>query len=308
MLAIVGIIISGAVMVGAGFDFSKLVTHEYVTNTYTVSEEFDSISISVKTEDIEILPSEDGECKLVCRENVKITHTVAVVDRVLTIGIEDNRSSLIDYIGIGGAFTKSTLYLPTASYDELSVSLSTGDVKVCAGVDYKNISVKTTTGDVECLASSEDAIFIFTRTGDITVRDISAGVMKLVVDTGDISAHGVRCDGDISITADTGDTTLNDVRCGNLIAETDTGDLMLKDTVADGRFDIETDTGDVTFDGADAAEIYIETDTGDVIGSLLSDKVFIVETNTGRKDVPHTVVGGRCEISTDTGDVIISIK
>ena len=55
--------------------------------------------------------------------------------------------------------------------------------------------------------------------------------------------------------------------------------------------------------GSDAAELYIKTDTGDVVGSLLSDKTFLVETDTGRREDPKTTTGGRCEIKTDTGDV-----
>ena len=52
----------------------------------------------------------------------------------------------------------------------------------------------------------------------------------------------------------------------------------------------------------------ITTDTGNVKGSLLSEKVFIVSTDTGKKQVPNTITGGRCEITTDTGDIIISIN
>jgi len=63
----------------------------------------------------------------------------------------------------------------------------------------------------------------------------------------------------------------------------------------------------VVFEGCDAGEIYVDTDTGDVSGTLLSDKVFIVKTDTGKIDVPNSISGGRCEIETDTGDVKISI-
>jgi len=70
----------------------------------------------------------------------------------------------------------------------------------------------------------------------------------------------------------------------------------------------ESDTGDVKFDGCDAAEIFVETDTGDVKGSLLTDKIFIVQTDTGSVDVPKTATGGKCEITTSTGDINISIK
>ena len=55
------------------------------------------------------------------------------------------------------------------------------------------------------------------------------------------------------------------------------------------------------------AEIYIETDTGSVSGTLLSDKVFLAETDTGRVSVPKTTHGGRCEITTDTGNIRIEV-
>ena len=51
-----------------------------------------------------------------------------------------------------------------------------------------------------------------------------------------------------------------------------------------------------------------DTDTGDVKGSLLSEKIFIPTTDTGDVDVPKTVTGGRCEITTDTGDIKITVK
>ena len=49
------------------------------------------------------------------------------------------------------------------------------------------------------------------------------------------------------------------------------------------------------------------TCTGDVKGKLLTDKVFITETGTGHVDVPKTVTGGRCEVTTNTGDIELEI-
>ena len=72
-------------------------------------------------------------------------------------------------------------------------------------------------------------------------------------------------------------------------------------------FSVKRSTGDVKFNSCDAAEIYVKTDTGDVNGTLLSDKVFITETGTGSINVPNSIVGGRCEITTDTGDIKIDV-
>ena len=38
------------------------------------------------------------------------------------------------------------------------------------------------------------------------------------------------------------------------------------------------------------------------------EKVFLVQTDTGNVDVPRSVTGGACEITTDTGDVRITVQ
>ena len=73
------------------------------------------------------------------------------------------------------------------------------------------------------------------------------------------------------------------------------------------KFLIKRSTGDIRFDNSDATEIFVETDTGNVTGSLLTDKVFITQTDTGNVNVPKTVTGGRCEITTDTGNIKIIV-
>ena len=83
--------------------------------------------------------------------------------------------------------------------------------------------------------------------------------------------------------------------------------MLLKNVIAGEGFSIERSTGDVGFDACDAAAISVKTETDDVTGSLLSSKIFITRTDTGKVDVPTTVSGGVCEIPTDTGHIRISI-
>jgi DUF4097 and DUF4098 domain-containing protein YvlB len=81
----------------------------------------------------------------------------------------------------------------------------------------------------------------------------------------------------------------------------------MKNVVATGMFDIKRSTGDVELDMCDANEIFVNVGTGDVFGTLLSDKVYIAKTSTGEVDVPKTIEGGRCEITTTTGDIKLSV-
>ena len=82
----------------------------------------------------------------------------------------------------------------------------------------------------------------------------------------------------------------------------------MNNVIAAEKFSIKRNTGDVRFDGTDAAEILVETDTGDVTGTFLSEKTFFVETDTGSVDVPESITGGRCEITTNTGDIELDIQ
>ena len=98
------------------------------------------------------------------------------------------------------------------------------------------------------------------------------------------------------------------MNCKNLSSEGDTGDIYLTNVIVKDKLSLERDTGDVRFDSSDAGEIFIETDTGDVVGSLLTDKVFFPHSDTGKVKLPKTTEGGKCEISTDTGNINIEIK
>ena len=97
------------------------------------------------------------------------------------------------------------------------------------------------------------------------------------------------------------------MECNNLTAFSDTGDISLDKVVAKEKFSLKVDTGDIKFSKADAGEILAETDTGNISGTLLTDKIFIARTDTGKVDVPETESGGKCKVTTDTGDIKITI-
>ena len=161
---------------------------------------------------------------------------------------------------------------------------------------------------MECDSSVSGLLRIALSTGDIDIENISAGKIELSVTTGDINIKNATCDADVEAMLTTGKAVLTDVYCKNFISSGNTGDLILKYVAAEKEFSIKRSTGDVKLDSCDAKDIYIKTDTGDVAGNILSEKVFITETDTGTVKVPKTTKGGKCEITTDTGDIKISIK
>ena len=87
----------------------------------------------------------------------------------------------------------------------------------------------------------------------------------------------------------------------------DTGDVNMTNLIATRKITIERSTGDISFDRCDASELEVKTSTGDVIGTLLTEKVFITRSSSGKIDVPETITGGKCKVTTSTGDIKIKI-
>lgn len=286
-LVLLGGILFTVVMSILNWDFTGLSTVRYETNTTALAGDIYNITIDADTEDIELVFSEDGECKVECFERVGAKHSVEVTDGALTVKQPKNRS-FWNFIGVDFHSAKITLYLPHADYDRLQIASSTGAIEVAKDFRLLEADISVSTGDVYFNALVYGTLKIGSSTGKICVKDTSVGSLDLSVSTGKVE--------------------LADISCKSLKTDGDTGDLSMKNVVATEKIAINRSTGDVKLEACDAAELSITTDTGDVTGSLLTSKVFITETDTGRVEVPKTATGGKCEITTDTGDIKINIE
>lgn len=265
-LVALGCIMFSVAMTKIHWDFTKLSTVKYETNTYEVTDDFNSISMLTDTADILFVQSDDKICKVVCYEMSDMKHTTTVQNNTLTINVTDERE-WYDHIGITLGSPKITVYLPKTEYDSLAIKEDTGDIEV--------------------------------------PKDFKFGSIDIATSTGDITVSGVTCEGDLKINVSTGKVNLTGIKCKSLISDGSTGDFSLKNVIATEKFSIERSTGDVKFDDCDATEIWVKTDTGDVTGNLLSEKIFITQTSTGDVLVPKSTNGGKCEITTSTGDIYI---
>ncbi len=307
VLIVIGCVIFASNMTLLNWDFSKLSTVKYEIAEHRITGEYTNISIITDTADIAFVISENAETTVVCYEQENMKHTVTTVDGTLRITVEDT-SKWYEHIGINFGSPTITLHIPQGEYGSLSIQSSTGDVNIPKDFSFQSIDILESTGDVTSCASVSGSVKIRTSTGDIVIEHITADSLALTVSTGRITVTDTNCQGDISVVVSTGKANLSGIRCRNVISTGNTGNISLQDVIATERFSIHRSTGDVKFNSCDAGEIYIETDTGRVSGSLLSDKVFIAETDTGSVHVPKTTNGGRCEITTNTGDIKITVK
>lgn len=286
-LLILGSITFVGVMIMNKWDFKKLSTYKYQEKSYEISQDFSSILVKDNTANIVFAKSTDDKCRVDCFEKEISNHTAEVIDDTLTIQAE--KLKWYQHIGIDFNQEIITVYLPKDVYDAFIVNSTTSDVKILDDFTFTNVNIDITTGDV-CISNV----------------DVN-GNLDIHITTGDIIVTNLDVTGNFNINTTTGDVNVSNATCKNFTFIGSTGDVCLNNFIVEEKLNLKNTTGDVTFNKCDAGEIYVKTTTGDVNGSLLTEKVFVVSSTTGSKNVPNTTTGGKCEIVVTTGDINITI-
>jgi DUF4097 and DUF4098 domain-containing protein YvlB len=267
VLISLGIILSGVALVASEFNLKAFGFEKPISKEINVDEPFRNISIETKTEDIELKPADNAMCRIVYEGSEKRGIKVEVEDNTLKIKNVDDRN-WFERLTMWAPKSSVIVYLPTSIFESVAIVSTTGDINI-ANIDAENMALTTSTGDIRL--------------------------------------SSVRLSKDLAVTVTTGDLSVSDMTCRNLNSDGSTGSISLGSVTALERIDLKRSTGDVHFDKCDAADIKVKTSTGDVTGSLLSDKIFVAKSSTGRVSVPDSASGGKCELTTSTGDIKLQV-
>lgn len=311
-LILIPIIIGASLTVAGGVIFGLAIANkskvEPVTNTYDLNESFTNFNINTSISNVTFEVSTDGSKKVVCKETDKQYHDVKVVNDELQINFVDETKWYERIFNFDFFNREVRIYLPAETYGDLNIKASTGEVNIPTGFTFANIETKVSTGDVSIAANVTNKIKVNSSTGDIILTNNTVKELELKASTGNVTLSDVTVNENVTINLSTGHINATNLKAENLTINTSTGYISLKKSIINKHLEIKTDTGDVKFDEFDAETMNIRTDTGDVKGSLLSSKIFYVTSKTGKTNYPHTTTGGVCEIKTDTGDVVLTIK
>ena len=150
------ILIGGMIFAGGmtmfEWDFSKLGTDKYETNTYEITEDFNDFLIDTNTAEIEFILSENENCKVVCYEETKAKHSVSVENNVLSINVVQTKK-WYDYIGFYFKMPRITISIPPKQYGTLNIRCSTGNIQIPEGFSFESaqqgsLTVETDTGNI----------------------------------------------------------------------------------------------------------------------------------------------------------------
>ena len=306
-LTIVGIVVFLVGIVAADFDFSRLGTGTAVTNTYSITEDFQNIVVDTDVSNISFALSNDGSCEVFCQETEKAPHSVKVENGTLTIRQQDGRK-WYDYIGFNYIEAKVVVMLPEAEYQQLRITSHTGKADVGQAFTFNSVDIETDTGFVSIGCSVRDSLRIQTSTGSIAVTDTAVRTLDVCCSTGKVVLSNVTASGNIEAQTSTGNVQLSGCNAASLKLECSTGKITATNTVCTGSLQAQTSTGNIELNRCDAEDLVLESGTGSINASFLTDKIVYAQSDTGKISVPKCSSGGRCEVNTDTGNIHIQIS
>ena len=303
VLIAVGLILIISSFIAAGFDFSKLGTSQFVEKEFTIEENFSNIRIRVPDGGkISFLPSENGECKIVCTSPESNKYS-AKVQKDTLIFSQDPKKWYQYIFSFNFGRSSTTVYLPEKAYKDLSVVGDTSGIELFDDFSFENVDIETDTGKVVIGCSVTKSINVNTDTGSISISGYPTEDIYIESDTGSITVSDAMIRNRLYAESDTGKVRVENCEFLDAQIDTDTGSITLKNSIAYDSIKITSDTGSVKLLDCDAMKVHVDTDTGSVSGKMLSDMTFFARSSTGRVNVPGTVSEKVCEITTDTGNI-----
>lgn len=298
----VGLVLSLGAMFAMKFDFSAMNTVSYETKTYTVGEAFSGVAVDETACDVRFCASNDGECKVICQESENISYSVAVEEGILHIERRDERR-WYECIGVYFGEQEVSVYLPESSYKSLAANTRSGSLTVPQGFYFDTVDVQSTSGNIDLCVLAGGDLSAKTNSGNLHIDGSSAVALTAQTGSGGITLENTSASGDITVKTSSGNIILGEVKGKTVSAEAKSGNINFIGVIADESIDIENGSGNVELQRSDAASLSIKTNSGGVSGTLLTDKIYLANSSTGNVNVPKSVSGGKCEISTGSGNI-----
>lgn len=330
-----------------GNDLTQLNTEKLTQESRTITEPFEHIHIRTGSSDVRILPSSDGSCSVVCDDESETQyHIISVEDGILLIhqvtepmffGVmlqydpvvtvylpESQYGSLVvdgaagSILDVDTSFTFESAQLTLSSGDihfraslthDLSARTSSGDIRLSGCHVGGNTQVDASSGGIALSGLKTKVLAANGSSGDILLEDIHAQAIQTSAYSGSITLSGCEVEQDVSVQATSGEMELSEVTALSLTGNASSGDFRLYSVFINGQLSLETTSGSIFLDSSDAQSLFLRTSSGEVSGTLLSPKFFITHTSSGMVEVSDPDPdGGRCEVTTSSGDIKITAE
>ena len=322
----------GALLIGIGWVLLEKYPIEQsnikdMSYAYNADEVPQKINIKTIESRVEILPTEEEQWRVECKDTETLYHTVELVDGVLTIQQDGTTRKWYERIGILNAFQDLSVivYLPAQTYESLNIDSTSGSIKVQKGFMFTNAKLDNTSGSILCASDVTGALNVTNTSGSITVSGDVKGKLDIQNSSGSITVSG-SVDGDLHIKNTSGSITTSggvngklDIHNGSgsitvknatpisAIVKSTSGGIDLYDVVCQESCEISNTSGSIELERCDAASFDLKTVSGGIRASILSAKVFDCRSTSGSVRIPENGEGGAFKARSTSGGIRVEI-
>lgn len=310
-LLVSGVIICGGVLLlydNFAFDFENNGNVSYAERTETLSEKFVNVDADSLSGGIELFPSSADECVIECSESDNVRFDIKVDGDTLMVKRIDTRK-WYQFIRIGFSKEYIKIYLPQGEYKDIALKTSSGKIVVNDGLTCDNLTATSTSGSIRAYTlNAEDTIELYSTSGSVVADTITAKNLTTSSTSGKTTIGNLEISGALDANATSGNIEISQVNCNSVSVDNSSGSIVLSGVISESSFDVSNTSGKIELLGCDAQSLDIKNISGGVRGTLLSDKVFVASSTSGKVRVPDTTQGGVCKVRTTSGSIDIDIK
>ena len=310
-------ILAGLCMVAAACfslrdtDPRELSTMQFQEETCLITDSFDCIEIYTMNSSVEILPSGDGTCRIVCDDSEKLYHEISVRDTAegTTLSIVQHSEWKWYESMWGFCWDKDpivTVYLPEAEYNTLSVTTSSGDITVTPGFRFQVTGIGTASGDIALSELSTEDLNVTSSSGNMDVRSVQAELqVYLETVSGFMQAEDLTT-ADLTLASSSGDIVLENAAAEHLGLSTVSGNVTVSGGSFSGSSCFETSSGYVEILDSSCGEQILQTTSGDLTLQNVKNSTLNVSSSSGCVELRDSICEGEVLFMMVSGDVTFS--
>ena len=168
------------------------------TKKYTISEDFDNITVYGQNSSIKV----DDKAYVKCKRNDRVN----VNEDTLTVKEESKWFKLINFDN-----TRIEIYLPDKEYDRLFIDTVSSSVNINDRITFENVEIESTSGSIETDIDVRDKAIISSASGSVKINDLNNRELAVSTLSGSIKLKDVISDESMIIETASGSVKLDKV-------------------------------------------------------------------------------------------------
>lgn len=307
--SVVSIFIGASMMLGAWLvlrsNAADMVAGlEFEEKTLTLTEPFTKININTLNSSIELLPSPDGVCRIVCSDNEKLYHQISVSGSQLNI---NQNADWQWYEMLNGLFQKDSLslrvYLPEAEYMLLHAYSGSGDITIAPDFRFQTVNTYTKRGNTEATALYAENLTICSVSGDLILRELAAANDIYLESISGFMQIEKLSAVNVTTHASGGRTVLENIASDYLRATTVSGDIHMTGSSFRNTTYFETGSGSIAIADSNCAEQSLQTSSGSVTLQNITGDSLNARTESGAILIENALYNSSLLCVTTSGEI-----